>query len=441
MTRIATSLIGFFVIATGCSLPSFEEAETERRARAEAASTTAEPGSAPTTESEPDPTDPADSQTTSRTPEDLPTLAWASLNFEGNVIAEYEEPLSMVSRSGTNDLYVAQRNGVVQRIQRTFTSGGSERISTQTRVVLDISDQVSVNQERGLLDIEFSLDGRSLYVSYTDLAGDSVVDAYDIARSTRANPDSRLELIRVPQPFGNHNGGDIEIGADGFLYLGLGDGGGAGDPEGNGQDTTTLLGSILRIDPVATAENPYLIPDGNPFVDGGGAPEVFLYGVRNPWRFSFDPATGDLWVADVGQDEFEEVTLLRSREGSGRGANLGWNLTEGLVGFEGGTAPPNHAPPVYVYALDNGRCSIIGGQVYRGEVFPALQGVYVFGDYCTGELFGLEMTDDGPLVQPLRLELPEQELVSIDTDENGELHLVLTGGQILRLEPEVTQEG
>lgn len=366
--------------------------------------------------------------------DDLDDPTWAALKLESVVIAQYDTPITLKSRSGSPDLWVGQRNGIVRRIQRTFNKNGVERLNADTNVVLDISELVSLSGEQGLLDIEFSLDGRLLYVSYTDLEGSLVVDEYDIARSSRANAATRREVIRIPQPANNHNGGSLSIGADGFLYIGVGDGGGSGDPEGHGQNTNTLLGSILRIDPVATETNAYLIPGGNPFVDGGGAPEIFIYGVRNPWRFSFDTGTDNMWIADVGQNEFEEINRLAASQSYGNGSNLGWNQLEAFQPYEGGTAPDPTIYPVFAYSHENGRCSVTGGHVYRGEVIPLLDGVYVFGDYCSGEVFGLSVSTE-TVIRPLSFDVPREQLVSIGTGPDGELYLVLAGGEIHRVRP------
>lgn len=418
------------LVASSCSITSFEERQAELdRAEAEAtASPDSQSGDATEIDRGPVMLDdvPADGA-------DDPV--WTDLDLETVVIAQYDSPISLKSRSGTNDLYVAQRNGIVRRIQRSFNRNGAERITTDTSVVLDLSTTVSLDGEQGLLDIDFSLDGRLLYVSYTDLDGSSVVAEYDIARSSTANANSRRELLRIPQPANNHNGGSLAIGADGFLYIGIGDGGGSGDPDGNGQNTETLLGTILRIDPVATDEAPYLIPDGNPFaIDGGGAPEIFLYGVRNPWRFSFDLPTGDMWIADVGQNAFEEINQLTAATGFGVGANLGWNRLEAFDSYDGATPPPSSVLPVFAYAHENGRCSVTGGYVYRGEVIPLLSGVYVFGDYCTGEVFGLT-TGTETIVRPMPFEVPEDQLVSFGTGPEDELYVVLSGGEIRRVQP------
>ena len=417
------------LVASSCSIPSFDERQAALDAAdAENAQAVVDGEPVETQEQVSGPVLSAEE------PDDeLDDPTWAELDLEAVLIAEYESPISLKSRSGSIDLWVAQRGGVVRRIQRTFNKDGVERISADTSVVLDISELVSLNGEQGLLDIEFSLDGRLLFVSYTALDGALTVDEYDIARSNRANADSRREIIRIPQPANNHNGGSLAIGADGFLYIGVGDGGGSGDPDGNGQNTNTLLGSILRIDPIATETASYLVPDGNPFIDGGGAPEIFIYGVRNPWRFSFDSGTDNVWIADVGQNQFEEINRLAASQGFGNGANLGWNELEAFEPFDGGSAPDATIYPVFAYAHENGRCSVTGGHVYRGPNLPPLDGVYVFGDYCSGEVFGLSVSTD-TVLRPLSFEVPREELVSIGTGPDGELYLVLSGGQIQRVQ-------
>lgn len=197
----------------------------------------------------------------------------------------------------------------------------------------------------------------------------------------------------MDQPFPNHNGGQLAFGPDGFLYIGLGDGGSGGDPLGNGQNPATLLGNILRLD-VSTAGT-YAIPAGNPFADGqGGAPEVFLYGLRNPWRFSFDRTTGLLWIGDVGQNAFEEIDRIDTNTQAG--ANLGWNVMEASYCYVAeGCATDGLTYPIAEYGHGVG-CSVTGGYVYRGETIPALRGWYLFGDYCSGRIFALASDAQAP---------------------------------------------
>ncbi len=375
----------------------------------------------------------------------LPDPVWQELRLQLTPIAQLDEPIAATARSGSLNYYIAERAGLVRVVERTVNPRGKESLKVLRQPLLDISSEVSTDSERGLLDLAFTSDGRKLYVSYTDLDGTLIIAEYPVSRSDRADVDGRRELLRVPQPAGNHNGGSLERGADGFLYVGLGDGGGSGDPDGNGQNTQTLLGSIIRIDPIADGDRPYSIPDGNPFADGGGGlPEIWLWGVRNPWRISFDAQTGDLWVADVGQNEVEELDLFRAADGGGRGANLGWRAMEGDRPFENGSPPAGYTPPLFTYEHSDGRCSVTGGYVYRGQLLTLLQGVYVFGDYCSGEIFGLEVQDEGVLTRPLTVRSTPGALASFGEGSEGEL-LVLerTGpdglGHVYRIDPKVVE--
>lgn len=359
---------------------------------------------------------------------------WLDQSLELFPLATMDQPIAMASRSGGDDLWIAERPGRVRQIQRRVSLDGDEQtLRLMNTVVLDITDRVSTDGEGGLLGLDFSLNGRLLYVSYTNRSGNSVVAEYEMGAIT-AFPGTERVLLEVEQPFSNHNGGQITLGPDGFLYVALGDGGSGGDPLNSGQDTSTLLGSILRIDPAEpSAESAYSIPAGNPFRNGeGGRPEIWLWGVRNPWRFSFDAETDDLWIADVGQNELEEVSVLsRGPQAAGRGANLGWRVMEGDRLFDGAEPPPDHAPPIFTYDHSNGRCSITGGYVYRGKLNRALQGVYLFADYCTGEVFGLDILADGRLVVAnLVLNRAPGNVISFGQGPEGELYLLEAGGQV-----------
>jgi len=235
--------------------------------------------------------------------------------------------------------------------------------------------------------------------------------------------------------FGSEPSGQVSRSND---FWGMGDGGGAGDPELTGQDPTDLLGSLLRVDPDVAPEDrasvPYAIPNGNPFADGGGAPEVWAYGLRNPWRFSFDRATGDLWIADVGQNEFEEIDFLPAEGGTnaGRGANLGWSELEGAEPFDGGTAPDGTVPPLHTYDRSNGACSVTGGYVYRGTRVPAMTGVYLYADYCEGRLRGLTQRD-GVLEDERDLGVDIASPTSFGQDADGELWVLSEDGPVYRI--------
>lgn len=339
-------------------------------------------------------------------------------------VAEADAPTDLVANPRTGTALVAERAGRVRPL----------RDGALGEPVLDISDRVITAVEQGLLGIEVSPDGSTLYVSYS-LApdGDTRVDAYALDGDA-VDAGSRRELLAVEQPFPNHNGGDLAFGPDGYLYVGLGDGGSRGDPEGNGQDPHALLGSVLRIDPArAEGGRAYGIPPDNPFADGrDGAPEVWLHGVRNPWRFSFDPATGDLWIADVGQDAVEEIDLLPASEGAGRGANLGWDEMEGAQPYEGGSNPPGAVLPLLELHHDDGSCAVTGGVVYRGDGIPALEGAYLFTDYCDGRLRAVRAAD-GRVVEERTFDAAADELVAFGTDAAGEVYVLSLDGTIYRV--------
>lgn len=350
------------------------------------------------------------------------------------VAGGFDRPLLVThAGDGSGRLFVVEQTG------RIWIVRDGERLSTP---FLDLSASVtpiSGYSEQGLLGLAFhpayAENGR-LFVSYTDRQGTSVVAEYAAAGNNPdvVNPASGRELLRVAQPYPNHNGGMIAFGPDGYLYISLGDGGSAGDPQGNGQNPWTLLGSILRID-VDSDTRPYGIPADNPFaLSGLGAPEIWAWGLRNVWRFSFDRATGDLYLADVGQNLWEEVNFQPA--GSPGGQNYGWNRYEGAHPYSGGPAPENMVLPVAEYAHSEGGCSISGGYVYRGEAIPDLQGVYFYGDWCTGNIFALYRDAAGEW-QSLRFtQLAGKLISSFGEDEAGELYVVdYTGGGIWRMDP------
>jgi glucose/arabinose dehydrogenase len=302
---------------------------------------------------------------------------------------------------------------------------------------LNISGQVTGGMEQGLLGLAFPPDyaasGRFV-VHYTDTAGDTKLSVFHVSTNgDLADPASEQVLLTVDQPFPNHNGGQIVFGPDGYLYLGLGDGGGAGDPEGRGQDLSELLGSILRLD--VQSGTAYTVPPDNPFVGQQPAirPEIWSYGLRNPWRFSFDPATGDLYIADVGQDKIEEIDVATSESGAGRGLNYGWSIMEGSQCLGGGECDQAGLTlPTFEYGRNQG-CSIIGGYVYRGSELPALQGLYFYGDFCQQWVhsfrFNTAATEetDWPA---LRATSP---LTSFGVDAAGELYILESSGKVSKI--------
>ncbi len=305
----------------------------------------------------------------------------------------------------------------------------------QAAPYLDIRDRVGTEgAEQGLLGLAFDPQYAAngfFYVNYTDADGNTVIARYQRTTPTQADPTSELRLLHIEQPYANHNGGGLAFGPDGYLYIALGDGGYRADPHGNAQNTNNLLGKILRID--VHQGQPYAIPASNPFAHGGGRAEVWAWGLRNPWRFTFDPATGDLYIADVGQEKWEEVNFLPADDPPPY--NFGWDYYEGNHPFEG--EPPADQPfifPVAEYGHDQG-CSITGGVVYRGSsLSPAWQGVYLYSDFCSGHVWGLRRTPEGNWENQL-LYTSTGNIASFGQDQQGEVYLVDYRGQVLKLVP------
>ncbi|MFJ8870302.1 PQQ-dependent sugar dehydrogenase [Streptomyces sp. NPDC102473] len=295
--------------------------------------------------------------------------------------------------------------------------------------ILDISGETTTDGERGLLGVAFDKKFAHFYISFTDLEGTSTVDEFAVRGGT-IRPDSRRTVLTQAQPYSNHNGGDIKFGPDGYLYIALGDGGAGGDPHGNGQNLDTLLGKLLRIDP--SGAEPYAIPSDNPFVgDPNARAEIWAYGLRNPWRFSFDSGTGDLLIGDVGQSDWEEIDWAPA--GSEGGENYGWSQMEGTHPFRGGTEPANHVPPIHEYDRTGLGCSVIGGFVYRGKAIPELQGQYVFSDYCDGTVRALQM-ENGKVTGVSDLGVNGGETVSFVQGRKGELYVLGIAGSISRID-------
>jgi glucose/arabinose dehydrogenase len=331
-------------------------------------------------------------------------------------------PIAMAVREGDDALYVAERDGVVVAIR-----GGQVDHTS----VLDIRGQVSAGGEQGLLGLTFSPNGRFMYVNYTDTNGDTNVVEYRM-EGDRADASSARRVLLIDQPYTNHNGGNVVFGPDGYLYIGMGDGGSQGDPSGNGQNLGVLLAKMLRIDPRPSGGNPYGIPSDNPFVHRKGArPEVWAYGLRNPWRWEFDRETGDLWIGDVGGSDFEEVDFQPAD--SKGGENYGWNLTEGHEVHD--HAPDNWARPVFDYPThSDGTCAIVGGFVYRGTAIPNLVGAYLYSDNCNGTINAFVLRG-GKVTGRRSLGIDGGVPASFGQDQDGELYVVSLAGPIYRVEP------
>jgi len=337
-----------------------------------------------------------------------------------------QKPLFLThAGDGSPRLYVLEQPGRIRLLEQGVLS---------STPFLDLADRVLMDDtERGLLGLAFHPDYRRngrFFVNYTRQPdGATVVAEYRRGSSPdAASRDERVVLV-VMQPESNHNGGMIAFGPDGYLYIGMGDGGAWGDPGNRAQNFNELLGKILRID--VDHGDPYAIPADNPFAREGGRPEIYAVGMRNPWRFSFDRESGGLWVADVGQKKWEEVDLVT------RGGNYGWRVMEGAHCYNPAVACPTagFALPVMEYGHEEGRCSIIGGYVYRGRAIPALRGAYVSGDFCSGEVFAFRKSEGGEATGPTVLLKTGFRISSFGQDAEGELYVFDLGGGIYRLVP------
>jgi glucose/arabinose dehydrogenase len=342
--------------------------------------------------------------------------------FRGRLVqvAKLDQPLALAVRTDDTALYIAEKTGRVVAIR----DGKLDQ-----NPVVDLSHEVSQGGEQGLLGLAFSPDGRFIYVNYTDLSGDTHVTEFEMLDGT-ADVASRREVLSVDQPYSNHNGGNLVFGPDGYLYIGLGDGGSAGDPQDHAQDLGTLLGKMLRIDPRPTGGMPYRIPPDNPFAGREGArAEIWDFGLRNPWRYSFDRVTGELWIGDVGQDRREEIDLEPPGEG---GRNYGWDGYEGNLVYEQ-PLPKDAVRPVHSYGGELGS-SVIGGYVYGGSQLPALQGAYVFGDFFNPVLRALVPSANGGF-EEMPVGLKVDNLSSFGEDAAGELYALSLSGPVYRLAP------
>jgi glucose/arabinose dehydrogenase len=344
-------------------------------------------------------------------------------SFRLTPVGRADRPVQVLIRTGETTRWVVEQRGTL----RQLTAAGNGPLA------LDVRREVSTGNEQGLLGAAFSGDGSLLYVNLTDADGDTEIREYRwLAATRRADPASSRLLLRVEQPYANHNGGGLHVDSQGLLWIALGDGGSAGDPKGSGQDRRSLLGKILRIDPRPAADGsaPYRIPPGNPWADGReGRPEVWAWGLRNPWRFEVDEAGGRVVIGDVGQNEVEELDVVPL---DAMAPNFGWNRREGTRPFRGGERPDGAVDPVWEAAHDDGWCSITGGITYRGRALPALRGRHVFGDFCQGELMALERATNTSW-RAYRLNVAVKQPSSFALDADGELLVTSLSGRVYRL--------
>ncbi len=355
---------------------------------------------------------------------ELPALAVVARDLDFT----FTQPVGIVhAGDGSGRLFVVEQSGTV----RVIDDG-----EVLVQPFVDLTGLVLSNaSERGLLGLAFppdysDIDGH-FYVHYTTVAGDgfnagdSIISRIPVVDGI-ADPSAETIVLHVPQPaqFTNHNGGQIAFGPDGYLYIALGDGGGGGDPDGNGQNLNTLLGKLLRID-VEGGAVPYGIPPDNPFAGPQtGRDEIWAYGLRNPWRFSFDRETGDLYIADVGQNRYEEINFQPAA--SGGGENYGWNIMEGMHCFPPAVTDCDRTGltlPVAEYPISGtSDCAVTGGYVYRGDDYPDLRGVYLYGDYCSGRIHGFHVRPDGA-VEPALLLDSGLRISSFGEDGAGRLYV------------------
>jgi glucose/arabinose dehydrogenase len=360
-------------------------------------------------------------------------------------IARYTVELTTVAtKPGSDSVFVGSRTGGIYEIRRdarrNLERGTiSYTVRPQTSAYLNLSGQVRTEEgaDWGLHGFAFSTDGARLYVSFTDAEARTIVAELRVSGG-RVSPGSQRTLLEIEHPDRFNNAGPIAMGSDGFLHIPLGDSGIAGDPFDNGQDPTTLAGSVLRIDPETGGENPYNLPLGNPWRGSDeGADEVYFIGLRDPAALWFDPTTGDAWLLDHGEDGRQEVNHLRWRGSPWRSANFGWPIMNGTEPFEGDEPPEGHVAPIFEYGpgteLPFG-CEVVGGATYRAGGIVGLDGAYVFGDRCTGALFALQV-EDGEITERATLPaaVPEGTLSAIGSTPDGEIIVLTNTGVVFQL--------
>ncbi len=355
-----------------------------------------------------------------------PTAAIATRPALQPLVEGLSKPTELTTAPGSKLLYVTEQVGRVRVIQAN---------TLLEAPFLDITDRVgSRASEQGLLGIAFASDfptSRRFFVNYTDRSGATVISAFLAQDDLRADPNSEWVVMRIPQPYANHNGGQIQFGPDGMLYVATGDGGSAGDPQNLAQNVNSLLGKLLRLDvSQSSPDEPYRVPPDNPDFGPNSLPEIWAIGLRNPWRFSFDRATGDLYIADVGQNRFEEINFAPA--GTGGGRNYGWKLREGFSPFASQERHTSLTDPIWQYDHSDGHCSVTGGYVYRGRALPGLIGSYLYGDFCSGVIWGLQRSASGEW-QNTELMRTGLLISAFGQDADGELYVLDHRGAVYRI--------
>ena len=414
-----------FVVAaclTGCGNervdPSATTANTTPVVTTTPPESTGVPGSAPTATGAP--------TTLAATTTTEPLLTPAATDVRYVAYAQsVQHPLDLAWRPGDAVPYLVLREGLIVRV----------RDGRSAETALDLRSMISLKDVQGLLGLTFHPTQPLAYVDFNNRVGDIVVAEYAVRDDGTLDTFTERRLLSIPQKFPNHNGGQVAFGPDGFLYVSVGDGSSGNDGLRHALNLGDLHGKILRIDPTPAGAAAYTIPPDNPFVGVAGAmPEIWAYGLRNPWRFSFDAATGDLWIGDVGQTKWEEIDVARAADGGGRGVNYGWSALEGTHPFNADQVADGATPPVYEYDHSEGRCSVTGGTVYRGSAIRTLRGWYVFADYCSGDVWALNVQ---PGAAPQVVKLADKGVVSaVVAGPDGELYVLDYGnGKVLLLAP------
>ena len=379
-----------------------------------AATTSTATGAASTS---PTPTDAATTVTTTPVPLGDPVVMLTQLGT-------FPQPVEVAWRPTDGLTYVVEQDGQV--VIMTNSQPGA--------VALDMTDLTSADGERGLLGLAINAEGTLAYVDYTNNDGNTRIDEYAVGADGIFDPATRREVLGFDQPYPNHNGGDIDFGPDHMLYISAGDGGSGGDPDRRALNLGEWLGKLLRIDPHPSGDAGYTVPPDNPFVGVEGArPEIWAYGLRNPWRISFDRSTGDLWIADVGQGQWEEVDVGWAADGGGRGLNFGWSAMEGNHRFNDDQSADGVTPPIHEYEHVGQDCSISGSALYRGTAIPALVGWFVFADYCSGQVRALQIADRAEVKQVGLAKTGS--VTAISEGPDGELFVLTSSGQIFAITP------